>query len=334
MAVLDVKQSIKELEYYLHTLEYTPEVIADFLNKMSFVEGFVQPLTATNIIHSNRSINEAKGKTFHIAITGSSMQLFYDTTQLQSIQESTEDQTIYFRMLECNIQHLATLKQTISGDSTVTPAIPTKDYLRMLTTHSVTKVSKRKNQAPQVQLSKILKDGELFKQWRGCLYTNDKLVCLKNDQGEYLLVGIPIRDAEKSYEGLTIVTKTNAKSYLAKTGLIGQRMVLQNKSHQDTCLVEAVTELCEQYSTTTTTIYAYQGVYAAVNAKHIKLIMTIAVQPDNIEEKVACLYGAMQYMKYILPANMTYEKVMKTVCVIPEKLQSFLHSEGIEIIKS
>ena len=109
MANLDLVASLKEVELYLIKLGYKAETIAHFFSEMSFKEGFIQPLTATNIIHNNRKAGEAKGKTYHIAITGSSMQLFYDKDYLQNLEESTEDKTVYFKMLECNIKDLYTI---------------------------------------------------------------------------------------------------------------------------------------------------------------------------------------------------------------------------------
>lgn len=331
MANLDLATSLKEVELYLTKLGYKSETINRFFTDMSFVEGFIQPLTATNIIHNNRKAGEAKGKTFHIAITGSSMQLFYDKDYLQTLEESTEDKTVYFKMLECNIKDLRALQKEAIEKVEDSAAALDLNNLKELTTHSVTKISKRKSQAPQVQLSKVSKDGELFTEWRSLLYTNDKLVCLRSKQDEYFLLGIPVREVTPMYEGLTVVT--NAKEYLAKSGLIGQKVVLKNKREQDKELIEAVTDIYESYKTMGSIIYAYQGVYAVVNHENIKLIMTVT---HNIERNLLTSYGAMQYLYYQLCENQNIqcEKIVKTKCEIPKELLGFLSNEGIAIIKN
>lgn len=333
MANLDLVASLKEVELYLIKLGYKAETIAHFFSEMSFKEGFIQPLTATNIIHNNRKAGEAKGKTYHIAITGSSMQLFYDKDYLQNLEESTEDKTVYFKMLECNIKDLYTLKTETEEQAVNTAVSQNLHHLKVLTTHSVTKISKRKKQTPQVQLSKVTKDGELFTEWRSYLYTNDKIICLKSKQDEYFLLGIPVRETTPIYEGLTIVTKANTKEYLAKSGLIGQKVVLKNKREQDKELIEAVTDIYESYKTNRSIVYAYQGVYAIVSHDNIKLIMTVT---HNIERSLLTSYGAMQYLYYQLCKNedIQCEKMVKTKCEIPKELLGFLSSEGIAIIKN
>ena len=230
---MEIKRIIDETKYYFKSICSDFSFIEEILNIDKFTEGIILCLSNVCVLRKNR-LQEISSKQTHIHITGNDMKFFYPDSILSSVESSTEDEEVEIELIGLNLRHLEVInaaRRDISKEIDF-PKVTDKSIIK---TSTVKKISKRKQQAPQVQISKIRCDGEEFQKFRENIFTGDRLVFLKykENPNKYLVVGIPstfYNDKSISYNSDSI-----AKDLLIKesneTGLKNSN--LRNTSSED-----------------------------------------------------------------------------------------------------
>lgn len=188
---MEIKRIINETKDYLKSICNDFLFIEEILNIDKFSEGIILCLPNVCILRENR-LNVGSSKQTHIHITGNDMKFFYPDSILSSIESSTEDEEVEIELSALNLRHLEIIKEArrdISKEINFTK-LTDKSIIK---TSTVKKISKRKKQAPQVQISKIRCDGEEFQKFRENIFTEDRLVFLKykENPNKYLVIAIP-----------------------------------------------------------------------------------------------------------------------------------------------
>lgn len=188
---MEIERIINETKDYLKSICNDFTFIEEILNIDKFSEGIDLCLPNVCVLKENR-LHEGSSKQTHIHITGNDMKIFYPESILSSVELSTEDEEVEIELIALNLRHLEVIRSArrdISKEMNF-PKITDKSIIK---TSTVKKISKRKKQAPQVQISKIRCDGAEFQKLRENIFTEDRLVFLKykENPNKYLVVGIP-----------------------------------------------------------------------------------------------------------------------------------------------
>ncbi len=120
------------------------------------------------------------------------MQAFYSSSFINSVTSSTADERINVKIFNFNIEHLLVITEA-RLNNTVVPSFTYDGTIKLLDSSTVKKISKRSNQSPQVQISKLREDGAHFLHLRSSLFTDDLLIFLqyRGAPDSYLVIGIP-----------------------------------------------------------------------------------------------------------------------------------------------
>lgn len=156
------------------------------INAKNFREGLVLKLAAVCLVPGNKPSN-SRSKQTHIHVTGNNRYFFFDTNEVDSATDSSDD--IQQDVL-VSLQNLQNLKKQ--------PLL--EGGLSFIRSHTMKKIACRAAQETQVQISKLRLDGRRFMELRNNLYENDLLVFLKKRDGSTMVVvGIPRAFYEGKY---------------------------------------------------------------------------------------------------------------------------------------
>lgn len=230
---MEIERIIDETKNYFKSICNDVTFIEEILNIDKFSEGISLYLPNVCVLKENR-LHEGSSKQTHIHITGNDMKFFYPDSVLSSVESSTEDEEVVIELIALNLRHLEVIREA-RRDINKEMNFPKINDKSIIKTSTVKKISKRKQQAPQVQISKIRCDGEQFQRFREKIFTEDRLVFLKYKENlnEYLVVGIPSTFYDKksiSYNSDNI-TKDLLIKEINGTGL--KNINLRNTSPED-----------------------------------------------------------------------------------------------------
>lgn len=180
----------QEIENYFQSIGITATALNDFVTESEISDIVVKKLPNVCVVKKNRDSRSKKSKQTHIHITGDSRYAFYD-----EIIKATSDERIDLLILNANLSHLNFLEPYRKSSLDNDVRIPDMSYhfpnqLAYLKSHTVKKISKR---GLQVQLSKVRRDGEAFKELRSYTFKDDVMLFLKlkNSEDFYIVIVIP-----------------------------------------------------------------------------------------------------------------------------------------------
>jgi len=151
--------------------------ISSIINPENVSAVLVKKLAVSNIMQQNKS-KGSRGKASHIALTTDERLLFYSEEELDKAKKDDKD-TFYTRM-KCYVSSEDV--SCLTGGRRATPC-----SLDLTETYTHKKIGLRKNENPQVQISKIKEDDRNFILLRKALYEGDILVVIKFKDDEKLL---------------------------------------------------------------------------------------------------------------------------------------------------
>lgn len=159
----------------------------EYLTAKNFTEGLVLKLPAVCLVPANKPAN-SRSKQTHIHVTGNNRYFFFNAEAVNSAIDSSEDIRQHVLVSRQNLKALNG-EQLKDGGLFFHPS------------YTMTKIACRASQEPQVQISKLRMDGDLFIELRNSLYENDLLVFLKLRAGYAMVaVGVPRAFYEGKYE--------------------------------------------------------------------------------------------------------------------------------------
>lgn len=188
---MEIERIINETKDYFKSICSDFSFVEEILNIDKFSDCISLCLSNVCVLKENR-LREGSSNQTHIHITGNEMKFFYPDSILSSIELSTEDEKVEIELIALNLRHLEVIKAARRDISKEIDFAKITDK-SIIKTSTVKKISKRKKQAPQVQISKIRCDGKEFRKFRENIFTGDRLVFLKykENPNKYLVVGIP-----------------------------------------------------------------------------------------------------------------------------------------------
>lgn len=340
MANLDFLNSLKIVKTYLNSLGYSSKDLVGIIDEDTCTEGFIQQLSATCILPGNRSESEAKGNTYHIAITGSSMKLFFSEQELQSEGSSTEDEQIKVKLLNINLNHLEYLNEDAIRKSK--KAFIQNEKLEFIESYTVKKIAKRKKQTSQVQLSKLSKDEMYFQQFRKMIYTNDTLICFKtNEKDVFIILCIPASPVNNvPIQGYTEIVSEDVATYLKNNNLMDTSINLiqqqRTKAEQAKNLLEITKKMFEVYTEKGNCVYGKDSVFIILNDEKANLIIAKSLLGCEIRDEIIKMYGQLALAEYQLKIEKPDLCIVKSIWldqVVPKDLSNFINSQQIEVVK-
>ncbi|MGC5816020.1 hypothetical protein [Clostridium perfringens] len=186
------QRTINLVRNYLLSIGVNNDFIDENINVRNFDDSLELVLPDVCVIRGNRLHGSSSNQT-HIHITGEDMLVFYDYNYLYSVTSSTDDVVLEINLIDSNLEHLRMINSARRSEHGEVLFTSNNAGANIVNTHTVKKISKRSNQSPQVQLSKIRRDGREFADLRRNLFTEDLLIFLKyaNEENRYLVLGIP-----------------------------------------------------------------------------------------------------------------------------------------------
>lgn len=176
----------------------------------NFEEGMVLCLPDVCLLPKNKPDN-SRSKQTHIHVTGDNRYFYFPKEEVDNIVTSSLDKRQEIDVAQENIINLK--ERTIRNF----------DKLNVISTFTMTKVAYRSKEKPQVQISKITKDGSSFINLREGLFTRDLLIFLKYvGKDRFFVVGIPLEFYENKYDITTDIIKN-----LESTGKLSIKTALK-----------------------------------------------------------------------------------------------------------
>lgn len=187
---MNLESTKKIIKQYLLSIGVNERFINEQFNNR-FTDSLVLRLPDVCIIKPNRLHGGSSNQT-HIHCTGDDMLFFYDEYTLRTVTSSTDDERVKVMLLDANLTHLEAIKNA-RRDKEKEGIFFIDREISIVSGSTVKKISKRTNQSPQVQISKIRMDDLQFTRLRLNLFSDDRLVFLKygDEENKYLVIGIP-----------------------------------------------------------------------------------------------------------------------------------------------
>ena len=170
---------------YFTSLECKESDVCTFIEKERYDEALILKLSAVCLVAKNKP-EDSSSKQSHIHVTSSAREFFYSINELEDSSSSNDWEKQELYLCPTNIDSLNNASYQ-------------KEF-ETIESYTMKKIAHRKNQATQVQISKIREDDRQFIKLRNGLYVNDLLIFLKSQSSNRVFtIGIPSTFVQKSY---------------------------------------------------------------------------------------------------------------------------------------